>query len=281
MKKDFQLVTSRGNLVRISTCFPPVPESSPCVFLVHGFKGFKDWGYGPHLREKLAENGFIAVGFNFSHNGIGDDLYNFTELDKFAENTFSLEVEELTEVIEFYRDGGFGFVPDNLQIGLIGHSRGGAVSLIYSSENKNVDALVLWASVSHLDRYTERQKNEWKEKGFLEVMNTRTKQIMRLNRVLLDDIIENMDRFDLKKRINEVEAPILIVHGEQDLAVPVEEAYELYQSSNFDKSELLLIEKAGHTFDVVHPFQGSNKKFDLVVERTITFLKEKFKSRIL
>ncbi|MBU2445604.1 MAG: prolyl oligopeptidase family serine peptidase [Bacteroidetes bacterium] len=272
MKKDFQLITSRKNLMRISTYSVSNPAENPCVFLVHGFKGFKDWGYGPYLCKFLAQNVFFSVGFNFSHNGVGEDLLNFTELDEFADNTISLEIEELNEVIEFYKNGGFGFLPQNPKIGIIGHSRGGAVSIVHCAEKKNLDALVLWASVSYLDRYSERQKEEWIEKGFFEVLNTRTNQLMRLNRVLLDDIIENKARFDLKKRIAEISAPILIVHGDQDLAVPVKEAYELYQSSKNENTELFIVEKAGHTFDIVHPFQGSNEKFDSVVDRTLDFL---------
>lgn len=275
MKKDFQLITSRKNLVRISTYsnFNPIESSS--VFLIHGFKGFKDWGYGPYLCDLLAQNGFFSVGFNFSHNGIGEDLVNFTELDEFADNTISLEIEELNEVIEFYKNGGFGFLPQNPKIGIIGHSRGGAVSIVHCAEKQNVNALVLWSSVSYLDRYSERQKKEWINKGFFEVLNTRTNQLMRLNRVLLDDIIENKARFELKKRIAEISAPILIVHGDQDLAVPVKEAYELYQSSKKENTELFIVEKAGHTFDIVHPFQGSNEKFDSVVDRTLDFLNAK------
>jgi len=281
MKKDFQLVTSRGNLVRISTYFISAPDTLPCVFLVHGFKGFKDWGFGPFLCEKLAESGFFAVGFNFSHNGVGEDLFNFSELDKFANNTITLEVEELGEVVNFYKNSGLGFKPKNNQIGLIGHSRGGAISLIYSAENSDVKALALWAAVSQLDRYSERQKSAWMKNGFFEVLNTRTNQVMRLNSVLLEDIIENMNRFDLKSKISKINAPALIVHGEQDLAVPVAEAYELYQSSKIENSELLLIEKTGHTFDIVHPFQGSNKKFDFVIERTIEFFQEKLNQKDL
>jgi pimeloyl-ACP methyl ester carboxylesterase len=275
MKKDFQLVTSRKNLVRISTFSVSDPVDSPSIFLIHGFKGFKDWGYGPYLCDFLARNGFYSIGFNFSHNGIGEDLLNFTELDKFANNTISLEIEELGEVIEFYQNGGFGFIPTYPKIGIIGHSRGGAISIVHCAERKNVDALVLWASVSHFDRYSERQKEDWIKKGFFEVLNVRTNQLMQLNRVLLSDLIENKERFDLRKRIAEIHIPILIVHGDQDLAVPVKEAYELFKSSMNESTDLYIIEKTGHTFDIVHPFKASNEKFDLVVKRTLNFFKTK------
>jgi hypothetical protein len=74
-------------------------NSSPCIIFVHGFKGFKDWGFVPYRCEYFAENGFFVVSFNFSHNGVGERFTEFTELEKFAENTFSPEITELSEII--------------------------------------------------------------------------------------------------------------------------------------------------------------------------------------
>jgi len=37
---------------------------------VHGFKGFKDWGFVPYIGETFASKGFAFLTFNFSHNGI-------------------------------------------------------------------------------------------------------------------------------------------------------------------------------------------------------------------
>ena len=39
----------------------------------HGFKGFKDWGFFPHLADRLARAGLVAVSFNFSGSGVGPD----------------------------------------------------------------------------------------------------------------------------------------------------------------------------------------------------------------
>ncbi len=275
MRKDFELFTSRDNLLRISTYSENSPEESPCIIYIHGFKGFKDWGYVPFLCDLLSTRGYFVISFNFSHNGIGEDLLNFTELEKFANNTISLEVEELNEVIQFYRNGAFGFNPYNTKIGLIGHSRGGAISLIHESEKKNVNALALWGTVAYFDRYSENQKKRWLENGYFEVLNTRTNQMMRLNKILLEDFMNNKERFNLLKRISQIEVPILIVHGDQDLTVPLTEGMKLYESSNKDLCELYVVEKAGHTFDIVHPFQGSNPKFDLVAEKTIEFFKKR------
>ena len=67
--------------------------------------------------------------------------------------------------------------------------------------------------------------------------------------------------------------PILMVQGKNDLAVPVKEAEKLYDWSNKELTGLLIIPAAGHTFDVSHPFEGSNKKFDTVLNKTNNFFK--------
>ncbi|OIP56152.1 MAG: alpha/beta hydrolase [Ignavibacteria bacterium CG2_30_36_16] len=276
MSKEFILSTSRNNKLRISAFGLKNLETSPCLIFVHGFKGFKDWGFGPYLGKFFADKGFFVVTFNFSHNGVGESRTEFDELDKFAENTFSLEISELTELIDAYKNGFFGKTK-NQKIGLVGHSRGGAISLLTASQKKDVDALAVWSSVAKLDRYSERQKENWKKKGVFEVLNQRTKQVMRLNLSLLEDIEKNGDTtLNIKRAVADLKRPLLLVHGEQDLAVPIVEGEQLFNWSDKTLTEFQKIPAAGHTFDIKHPFEGSNPKFDKVINLTIDFFNKHF-----
>ncbi len=268
MKKDFVLISKRNEKIRITTYGS---ESAPCLIYVHGFKGFKDWGFVPYMGEYLANKGFFVITFNFSHNGIGDYPLEFTELEKFGKNTFSLEIEELSEVIHAYQFNFFGG-NTNKGVGLIGHSRGGAIALLTAGVKDDVKAVAVWASVSKLDRYSKRQKEEWRKKGVFEVLNTRTNQVMPLNISLLDDIEQNKDRkLNLKIAVNELNKQLLILHGEQDLAVKLDEGKEIYSWSNKVLTEFYPVEATGHTFDIKHPFEGSNPKFDFVLNKTEEF----------
>jgi len=276
MSKEFILSTSRNNKLRISAFGLKNLETSPCLIFVHGFKGFKDWGFGPYLGKFFADKGFFVVTFNFSHNGVGESRTEFDELDKFAKNIFSLEISELTELIDAYKNGFFGKTK-NQKIGLVGHSRGGAISLLTASQKKDVDALAVWSSVAKLDRYSERQKENWKKKGVFEVLNQRTKQVMRLNLSLLEDIEKNGDTtLNIKRAVADLKRPLLLVHGEQDLAVPIVEGEQLFNWSDKTLTEFQKIPAAGHTFDIKHPFEGSNPKFDKVINLTIDFFNKHF-----
>ena len=117
------------------------------------------------------------------------------------------------------------------------------------------------------------QKNEWKKSGYVEVFNSRTNQLMRMDVDLLKDIENNINgSLNMQNAVESLEKPLLVIHGEQDLTVPVSEAEQIYSWSNQTKTEIFKIPNTGHTFDIVHPFQGSNQKFDQIIDKTNGFL---------
>lgn len=271
MQKEFLLKSNNNDEIQITAYGIENINTAPCVICVHGFKGFKDWGFVPYLGDYFSEKGFLVVTFNFSHNGVSGNSTEFTEMNKFASNTVSREIDELLTIIDFCKNKFF--LDIKLQkIGLIGHSRGGGVGLIASTVSKDIDAVTVWSSIAFFDRYSDRQKKEWRKNGYFEILNSRTNQIMRLNSTLLDDIENNKnDKFNLKKAVSALRKPLLIIHGEQDLTVPVNEAGLLYDWSDKSLTEFYKLNSAGHTFDIQHPFSGSNEKFDRILELTESF----------
>jgi uncharacterized protein len=275
MNKEFRLKTKEGDFLNLSSFGLENIKSSICLILVHGFKGFKEWGFFPFTANYFANKGFCVLSFNFSHNGLGDEGIDFNRLDKFAKNTVSLEVSELVQVINAYTNGFFSN-DVNGKIGLVGHSRGGGVALL-SSLIEKVDSYIVWASVAKFDRYTERQKAEWRKQGFVEVLNSRTNQMMRMNVESLEDIEENKNgSLSIEKAVKSLGRPLLIMHGTEDLTIPIAEGEQIYNWSDKSITEFEKLATCGHTFDIVHPFDGSNKKFDLVLLKTQDFLDKVF-----
>src|SRR5262245_22332119 len=76
----------------------------PHVILLHGFKGFMDWGFFPEIARRIAEQGLAAVRFNASGSGIGEDPESFTETEAFARNTLTREMEDLERVRAWIRE---------------------------------------------------------------------------------------------------------------------------------------------------------------------------------
>jgi uncharacterized protein len=278
MSKDYIIDTPDGEKIRITTFGNENAEMKNCIIYVHGFKGFKDWGFIPYTGKYFAERGIFFITFNFSLNGIGENPTECTEIEKFANNTFSREVNELSNIIDAYCSGFFG-TKKNKKLGILGHSRGGAISLLTSAYKNEVNAVATWASISKLDRYTERQKIEWRKTGFVEVINSRTNQVMRLNISLLDDIENNKhDSLNIERAVANLNRPLLIAHGDQDLSVPVAEGEQIYEWSDKSKTEFYKLHATGHTFDAAHPFLTSNEKFEKLLNKTYNFFTGSFNS---
>jgi fermentation-respiration switch protein FrsA (DUF1100 family) len=95
---------------------------------------------------------------------------------------------------------------------------------------------------------------------------------MPLKISLLDDIEQNKNgKLNLEKAVRNLNKPLLILHGEQDLAVKLDEGKEIYSWANNELTEFYPVEATGHTFDCKHPFEGSNPKFDFVLHKTEEF----------
>ena len=273
MIKDYSLITSDGEKLSITAYFEKKFLSHKVVVFVHGFKGFKDWGFGPYLAEFLANKGFFVITFNFSHNGVGDNKSEFTQIDKFAKNTFSREVSELNELLDAFRNGFFEEMDSDAKIGVIGHSRGGAVALLTLSKRADISAVVTWAAISKLNRYSDRQIEEWRKNGYFTVLNSRTNQLMRLDVSLIDDILRNeAGSLNLENAVKNLNKPLLIAHGDQDLAVPVKEAEQIYEWADKSQTEFFKLFGTGHTFDIVHPFEKSTDKFEKLLDESVNFL---------
>jgi len=219
---------------------------------VHGFKGFKDWGFFPFLRRRLVAAGHAVIGFNFSGSGVGRDQESFTDLEGFARNTLSAEAEELASVVAWVRSGEL--LPRRPQaVGVLGHSRGGGQAILLAGRSQGLGALVTWSSVSTFDRWSRETREEWRERGRIYVLNGRTGQQMPLDVTLLDDFEGNRERLDVTGGARAVRAPWLIVHGTEDVTVPAGEARSLAREA--PHARLVLVEGAGHTYEVGHPFE--------------------------
>jgi len=100
---------------------------------------------------------------------------------------------------------------------------------------------------------------------------------MRMNVESLKDIETNKNSsLSIEKAVKNLGKPLLILHGTEDLTVPIAEGEQIYNWSDKSFTEFEKLATCGHTFDIVHPFEGSNKKFDLVISKTEEFLRKVF-----
>jgi uncharacterized protein len=242
----------------------------PAVLVIHGFKGFKDWGMFPPLGERLALAGFTAVSLNLSGSGV-DDAGEFSLPDRFAHNTFTAELQDVGQAIDALVRGELG-VPAPSTLGLVGHSRGGGVGVLQTVRDSRVRALVTWSAISRVERWPQDERAAWRAAGRTEVKNARTGQILPLYTDVLDDIEQNATSLDIEAAAARISVPWLIIHGTQDESVGFSEAESLKAANSRKKTRLLPIEGGGHTFGATHPWRSATPQLDSVFDATLEWL---------
>jgi len=251
----------RGEVYRPAT-------SIGSVVVCHGFKGFAHWAFFPYVARKLAEKELTAITFDFSGSGIGPDRESFTQAEAFANNTFTRELEDL-ELLEEYARRRHWIAG---KFGLFGHSRGGGMAILYAAaEGSNVNSLVTWAAISYTNRWSPEDTLVWRKRGYAEVTNSRTGQVMRLGTDLLDDVeLHGKTKVNIEGAAKKIKVPWLIVHGTGDETVPSREAEHLHSLSD-GVSTLRLIKDANHGFDARHPLNEVPPVLEKVVNETVQF----------
>ena len=235
------------------------------VVIVHGFKGFKDWGFFPWLGDHLFTHRFAVCRFNMSRSGIGENPDSFDRLDLFAGDTYSVQVEDLLAATRFAQSRS-----GKLPTFLLGHSRGGGVALLAARSIERLQGVITWSAIARADRWDEETKKRWRADGFMDVVNQRTGQVMRMSPSILDDFEANRERLDILGSARRLEVPLLAIHGGRDESVPVEEAREIAAAAT--GASLLIIESAGHTYNAIHPLVHVPSQLVLAAEVTAHFL---------
>ena len=193
MNKIFEVVKGSDNKdILIDVVYNKTLLDKKIVIFCHGFKGFKDWGCFNLVADYFANNNFVFIKFNFSHNGTSSsDMLNFVDLDAFGNNNFSKELDDLGFVIDWVFSSS---IFNNLDITLIGHSRGGGISMLKTREDDRIKKVVTWASPSNFMKSIHEDKiNIWKEKGVAYIYNSRTKQNMPLYYQFYKNCLDNFN----------------------------------------------------------------------------------------
>lgn len=252
----------------------------PTIIFLHGFKGFKDWGAFPDACAELSAKGFAVLAMNFSLNGVGESMTEFDQLDLFARETLSQDLDDVGTVIDALQGGEIeaGNASINTDtIGLVGHSRGGHTAVAAAAEYDEVACLVTWSAVADYNaHWSDQMIADWKEKGVTEIKNGRTGQVMPVKDVVYKDALDNADRLMAVKRARELTIPALFVHSKGDQGVPYSDAEKLYRNCASTEKEITLLPDSGHTFGTAHPFEEDEfpEAFQQVFDKTAAWFED-------
>lgn len=256
--------------ILVDVFFEETNTPKPIVIFCHGYKGFKDWGAWNLMAEAYAKAGFFFIKFNFSHNGgTPEQLIDFPDLEAFGNNNYTKELDDLETVINWIsKISDFKNEANIDDIAIIGHSRGGGIVVLKANEDARVKKVITLAGVCD---FSERSSTigdliQWKKDGVKYVLNGRTHQNMPHFYQFYEDFIQNKERLDIKKAAKNLKIPHLIIHGDTDTSVLINEAENLHKWN--PKSSFETIKNANHVFNTSHPWEGKNLSEEL--KETIT-----------
>ena len=253
-------------------------KNKPVVIFCHGYKGFKDWGAWNLMAETFAEADIFFIKFNFSHNGgTLEQPIDFPDLEAFAENNYTKELDDLNTVLDFITAEDFEHASqcDLNDITLIGHSRGGGIVSIIASEDARVSKVITLASVSDYKARFPRGKEfeKWKASSVMHVINGRTKQKMPLKFQFFQDFKDNEDRLTISKAQKKLNIPQLVIHGTADMSVKSYNAENLKDWN--PNATLRWIANADHVFNSSHPWEKDSmpQQLEIVVKKCVAFIR--------
>lgn len=229
----------------------------PIIIYIHGFNGFKDWGNFDLIAEKFASQNYFFVKMNLSHNGTTTSQpEEFADLEAYSKNNYSKELLDVEKMIEWFFEAGNTYQNEFEinQIILLGHSRGGGISILKAKENIKVNAIITWASVAECKtpwgNWDIDKIKQWEENGIVYIENKRTHQQLPIRYQLYQDFVNNKEKYNIQKALSCLTIPILLCHGTLDESVPFS-AFEKLKKSN--KNAAVFVVESNHVFGRSHP----------------------------
>jgi uncharacterized protein len=180
---------------------------------------------------ELAEKDVLALRFDFSGNGQSEG--------EFSASNYSKQIAEMQIATGVIGEKGAR------RIGLAGHSMGAVIAVLTAARSKIVKAVCTLAGrLSGLNAthfFSEKQLKELEDTGRVS-FNSRGRSLN-----LSTEFFTDAKSYDLPETIKSLKTPLMVVHGDADEIIPVQDAY-LAKTYNPECTELVVISGADHMF---------------------------------
>ncbi|KAI3949551.1 hypothetical protein MKW92_018840 [Papaver armeniacum] len=225
--------------------------SSEIIILCHGFASNKESPINLNVAEALTKEGISIFRFDFSGNGESEGTFEIGNYNKETDDLYSV-------VLYFSR-------MKRVIGGILGHSKGGVVVLVYASKYHDVPMVINVSGRYKMDRGIEEHLGKdfmerIKENGFIDVKDEKGNIWYRATEESLSERLAT-DMHALCLAIAE-DCRVLTVHGSEDKCIPVEDAFKFAKIIHDHK--LHIVEGADHCY---------NKHQSELVEVVVNFIR--------
>ncbi len=222
---------------------------SKMAIICHGITGYKEQDVILQTVKTLNNCGYYVVTFD-CRNSRGESFNNHSCA------TLSSMYDDIQTVINWLKTKNFYIEP----FLLAGHSLGGSVILNFAEQNPNkVEGLILLSSIfdgNELSQNTQENSPEF----FQQLQNGGI--IRRRNNIdcyLDSTYLQDLQNYNFYANIQNLNMPVLIVTGDQDIASAREDNERFYKCLNC-KKEFYILHNCSHVYDTLQNQSDLNDK---------------------
>jgi putative redox protein len=201
--------------------------------------------------DALAADNFLALRFDFSGNGQSEG--------EFSKSTYSKQVAEMQEASGVILKKGVR------RLGLAGHSMGAVIAVLTAPRIETVKAVCTLAGrltgLNASNFFSRSQIKELENTG--KVSFTSRGRSLQLS----TEFFADAKQYDLPETVKSLKTPLMVVHGDADEIIPVDNAYQA-KSLNPEHMELAVIAGADHMF-------SNDKHRSQIVKLVVRWFKER------
>ncbi|MEM2740233.1 MAG: alpha/beta fold hydrolase [Candidatus Bathyarchaeia archaeon] len=211
---------------------------APGIVMLHGFTGNKTEAHRlfVHVARSLCNSGFIVLRFDFRGSGDSDG--------EFEDMTLPGEVSDAGEALSLLMRRRY---IDRSRVGVLGLSMGGRVAAILASMDARIRFAILYSPA--LGPLRERMLS-WMPREYMDRLDLGEAVEVSPGWYLKKRFFETVDYIVPSDVMKGIKAPILIIHGDKDQVIPVEEVKRYFDSIRGldDRNELYIVKDGDHTF---------------------------------
>jgi dienelactone hydrolase len=142
------------------------------------------------------------------------------------------------------------------RIGLLGYSKGGMLSLLIASQDSSVKAVVAYYPLADFEEWLDLNRYSFPKS--LWFRGVRSYVLKELQVSTWDEALKTLRAASPIHQAEQIQAPVLLIHGGKDLTAPLEQAQHLCKrmQESGRSCELFVIPQAGHVFNFLNEEQG-------------------------
>ena len=253
---EIKIQSPKGNIAAVINY--PEDEAKYLAILCPGYLDSKNYKHLTGLAESLSEQGIITVRF--------EPIGTWESEGEISDYTTTQYLEDIKNVLNYMTSD-----KSYKQIILVGHSRGGQVSILYAAKDPRI-SLVIGIMPSSNRTMTEERLESWEKKGIRASHRDLPEDGVKQKEFVVPfSHADDAKRYDVTAEVRKIKVPIVLIAGELDSVCSQRDVKEIFNNANEPK-KFIMINNIGHDY------RHNENEIKIVDGKTLEALREYLKS---